>query len=66
MGAIIAICFWLAGDIGALKEMWLAIVLSFAFYMPVVIWVHKHKWVGAFMIPKTCAYIWIITMFLKV
>ena len=42
--------------------MWLAIVLSFAFYVPVVLWSHTIPMVGMLMIPKTCAYVWIVAM----
>lgn len=49
----------------AMKWMWLAITLSFAFYIPVVIWAESVPPVGALMIPKTIAYVWIVTMGLK-
>ena len=42
--------------------MWLAIGLSFAFYVPVVLWSHTIPMVGMLMIPKTCAYVWIVAM----
>lgn len=44
------------------KFMWLAIVLSFAFYIPVVVWSHSIPVVGTLMIPKTMAYVWIVFM----
>lgn len=44
------------------KFMWLAIVLSFAFYVPVVIWATEIRWIGILMIPKTLAYVWIVIM----
>jgi len=44
------------------KYMWLAIVLSFALYIPVVLWVDKIPILGMLMIPKTCAYVWIVLM----
>lgn len=44
------------------KFMWLAIVLSFAFYIPVVIWATTIRWIGILMIPKTLAYVWIVIM----
>ncbi len=44
------------------KFMWLAIVLSFAFYIPVVLWANAFPWIGALMIPKTLAYVWVVTM----
>ena len=42
--------------------MWLAIVLSFAFYIPVVLFSGVFPPIGALMIPKTCAYVWIVWM----
>ena len=42
--------------------MWLAITLSFGFYIPVVLWADTIPAVGALMIPKTCAYVWIVVM----
>ena len=42
------------------KDMWLTIVLSFAFYLPVVLFADKYPLIGMLMIPKTCAYVWTI------
>ncbi len=42
--------------------MWLAITLSFGFYIPVVLWADTYPLVGMLMIPKTCAYVWIVFM----
>lgn len=44
----------------AFRWMWLTIVLSFAFYIPVVLWAHVVPVIGMLMIPKTCAYVWTI------
>ncbi|MBU5438036.1 hypothetical protein KQI42_08460 [Tissierella sp. MSJ-40] len=44
------------------KFMWLAIVLSFALYIPVVLWATTIRWIGILMIPKTLAYVWIVIM----
>jgi hypothetical protein len=44
------------------KYMWLAITLSFAFYIPVVLWADVYPLVGMLMIPKTCAYVWMVWM----
>mgnify|MGYP001086050200 CR=1 FL=1 len=40
--------------------MWLTIVLSFGFYIPVVLWADKIPIIGMLMIPKTCAYVWTV------
>ncbi|MEG2653440.1 MAG: hypothetical protein RSA17_07665 [Ruthenibacterium sp.] len=42
------------------RFMWLTIVLSFAFYIPVVLWADAIPAIGALMVPKTCAYVWTI------
>ena len=41
-------------------NMWLTIVLSFAFYIPVVLFADTIPMVGMLMIPKTCAYVWTV------
>ena len=40
--------------------MWLAIVLSFGFYIPVVLFADAVPMIGMLMIPKTCAYVWAV------
>lgn len=42
------------------RWMWLTIVLSFGFYIPVVLWADTVLAVGMLMIPKTCAYVWTV------
>ena len=42
------------------RWLWLTIVLSFAFYIPVVLWSSAVPLVGMLMIPKTCAYVWTV------
>lgn len=42
------------------RFMWLTIVLSFVFYIPVVLWADVVPLVGILMIPKTCAYVWTV------
>ncbi|WP_058485379.1 hypothetical protein [Defluviitalea phaphyphila] len=44
------------------SNMWLAILLSFAFYIPVVLFAKIMPIVGMLMIPKTIAYVWIVKM----
>lgn len=66
IGAITAIMFFInrVEHIG-LSLMWLAIALSFLFYLPVVLWANKNPKLGMLMLPKTCAYIWILIMCLS-
>lgn len=66
LGAMVAALFWLnRADFPALYWMWLAIAMSFAFYLPVVLWVNRLPMLGMLMFPKTCAYLWIILMCLS-
>lgn len=65
MGLILIVLFYKkAGENKdrAYKYMWLAISLSFAFYIPVVLWADRYPLVGLLMIPKTMAYIWVVLM----
>ncbi len=63
MGILVIILFYQSGkktnDI-AFKNMWLTIVLSFAFYIPVVLWGDVNMLIGMLMIPKTLAYVWTV------
>ena len=42
------------------KYLYLTVVLSFAFYIPVVLFADKYPSVGMLMIPKTLAYVWTV------
>lgn len=44
------------------RWMWLAVTLSFGFYIPVVLLANAVPPVGMLMIPKTVAYVWIVWM----
>ncbi len=46
-----------------LKNLWIWVFLSFAFYTPVVLFKRTYPMVGALMIPKTMAYIMMIVKF---
>lgn len=63
MGIIVIVLFYRSArehHDSEFKWMWLTIVLSFAFYLPVVLFASTCSWVGMLMIPKTCAYVWTI------
>ena len=47
------------------KWIWLAVTLSFLFYIPVVLFAQSIPLIGMLMLPKTCMYIWMIVMFLN-
>ncbi|WP_346704469.1 hypothetical protein [uncultured Agathobaculum sp.] len=65
LGLLVVVLFYQAAKIHqdrAFRWMWLTIVLSFAFYIPVVLWSDAVPLVGILMIPKTCAYVWAVLM----
>ncbi|MBU0936882.1 MAG: hypothetical protein KKI09_10245 [Spirochaetes bacterium] len=63
IGIIMIVLWYRSGvrnnDINA-KKIALAILLSFGFYIPVVLWAQVHMIIGMLMIPKTLAYVWIV------
>ena len=64
---ILTVVLWLrsAKNDTPLKLMWLAITLSFLFYIPVVLFAQTMPMIGMLMLPKTCMYVWMIVMFKK-
>ncbi len=64
---VITVILWHRGakEDSIFRFLYLAVLLSFAFYLPVVLLAHKIPLVGMLMLPKTLMYIWIILMFRK-
>lgn len=63
MGVLVAgLYFMHRSRIPELSGMGIAIALSFVFYLPVVVWSNRYPKVGMLMLPKTCAYLWIVVM----
>lgn len=62
MGIIMVVLYFMKRKDAPYKFMWLAITLSFLFYIPVVLWSDVHKMIGMLMMPKTCMYVWIVMM----
>ena len=63
LGLVVIVLFFLKArekEDRAFRWMWLTIVLSFGFYIPVVLWADAFPLIGMLMIPKTCAYVWTI------
>ena len=63
LGGIIVVLFLQsAGKCGdrAFRFLWLTVVLSFGFYIPVVLFADAVPLIGMLMIPKTCAYVWTV------
>ena len=59
---VIVLAFRLLRKQKPFRLLWLAVTLSFAFYLPVVVWAGTHAWVGMLMLPKTVCYLWIAGM----
>lgn len=64
---IIVLCFkqFKANNDKDYLFMGIAVILSFAFYIPVVLWGDVVPLLGMLMIPKTLAYVWVIFIGLK-
>lgn len=63
VGLIVSLFYMFNGrGVEGFSLMWIAILLSFAFYLPVVLWVHKNPKIGMFMLPKSCVYLWMLFM----
>ena len=63
LGAVIVVLFYRSarkGQDAAFRQLWLTVVLSFACYIPVVLFADAVPAVGMLMIPKTCAYVWTV------
>ena len=63
IGIMVSILFFLNRNvIISIHYMWLAILLSFSFYLPVVLFTNRNPKIGMLMLPKTGCYLWIISM----
>lgn len=64
---LMTVCLWLRSTKKekALRFLWLAVLLSFAFYFPVVLFADAMPVIGMMMLPKTVMYMWMIVMFKK-
>lgn len=63
MGLLIIVLFYKSAkerNDQSFRWMWMTIVLSFVFYIPVVLWADVVPTIGMLMIPKTCAYVWTV------
>lgn len=63
LGALIVVLFFRSAQKNKdkpFKFLWLTVVLSFGFYIPVVLFADTIPLIGMLMIPKTCAYVWTV------
>lgn len=63
LGALIVVFFFRSAQKNKdkpFKFLWLTVVLSFGFYIPVVLFADAIPLIGMLMIPKTCAYVWTV------
>lgn len=59
LGVIIVVLYYRASrNDKAFRWMYLSIIISFACYIPVVLFADSIPIIGMLMIPKTCAYVW--------
>lgn len=66
MGIIMVVLYFRQRGDRPFRWMWLAITLSFLFYLPVVLWADVSPMIGMLMLPKTCMYIWAVAMGYKI
>lgn len=62
MGLMMVVLYFTERSDRQYRWMWLAVALSFAFYLPVVLWADVSPMIGMLMLPKTCMYMWIVVM----
>lgn len=62
MGLMMVVLYFTERSDRQYQWMWLAVALSFAFYLPVVLWADVSPMIGMLMLPKTCMYMWIVVM----
>ena len=63
LGAPIVVLLYQVRDrLRCFKWAWLAVTLSFAFYIPVVLWADVSPMIGMLMLTKTCCYVWLVVM----
>ncbi len=66
LGGTVCVLFYAyRGVVPGLEGAWLAIAFSFLFYLPVVLWSNRFSAIGMLMLPKTCAYLWLLVMCLS-
>ncbi len=58
--------FTYRSTLSGLEMVWIAVLLSFMFYLPVVLWANRNPKIGMLMLPKTCAYLWLLFMCLSI
>ncbi len=67
LGLIVAVLFAIyMKTVPALQWLWLAVLLSFVFYLPIVLWSHKKRILYMLMLPKSLMYLWILIMFVSI
>lgn len=65
-GIMVAVLFFInQNTFPGLGLMWMAVIISFACYLPVVLWANRHPMIGMLMLPKTCAYLWMLIICLS-
>ena len=66
LGAVIGLLYYSKRDADLIfRWMWLLILLSFVFYIPVALGAGAYPFLGALMLPKTVCYVYMIRLFRK-
>lgn len=60
MGLMFIILCFVNASTANLLWIGIAVLLSFLFYFPVVLWVNKNRMLGMLMLPKSLAYLWVL------
>jgi len=58
--AVAALFYIIAPAVPGVGWVWLAVLLSFAFYLPVALFADRNRRLGMLMLPKTIMYLWIL------
>lgn len=58
--AVAALFYSIAPAVPGARWVWLAVLLSFAFYLPVALSAGRNRKLGMLMLPKTVMYLWIL------
>ncbi len=66
-GALVAAMFFVhRAQMHSMSWMWLAIIISFACYLPVAFFADRKPMLGMLMLPKSVAYLWMLMMTLAI
>lgn len=66
LGGVVSLWYFLhRNELAGLKYMYIAIIISFLCYLPVVVFSSKYPKIGMLMLPKSIMYLWMLAMCLS-